>query len=119
MTTTTPRIGTEATTVPRSILGRMLRNLRLQTGMSQVDVAVAAELTAGYLSRVEAGERTPRPETITSIARALEADSSLLLIAAGYLPATITRQIEDGTLEPRLVQIALLRGLNPEKREES
>ncbi|MGW7532120.1 helix-turn-helix domain-containing protein [Amycolatopsis sp. NPDC054798] len=51
---------------------RRLRELRLERGLTLDKVAAAADLTPGYLSRVESGQRVPSLGTLVVLARALD-----------------------------------------------
>ena len=54
-------------------LGRALRALREQQGLSQEDFAHKAGITTSALSRIERGASNPTWSTITSILAALDA----------------------------------------------
>lgn len=70
-------------------LGRAIRITRLETGMSQLKVAVAANISAGQLRTWERGSvparrgRPAHPPTIT------RDDFEALAAALGYMPADI------------------------------
>lgn len=51
---------------------RRLRALRLERGLTLEKVAAAAELSPGYLSRVESGQRVPSIGALVLLARALD-----------------------------------------------
>ncbi|MGI5132871.1 helix-turn-helix domain-containing protein [Pseudonocardia sp. CA-107938] len=51
---------------------RRLRALRLERGLTLEKVAAAADLSPGYLSRVESGQRVPSIGTLVLLARALD-----------------------------------------------
>jgi transcriptional regulator with XRE-family HTH domain len=53
-------------------IARRLRELRLARGLTLEKVAAEAELSPGYLSRVEAGHRQPSIGTLLVLARVLE-----------------------------------------------
>jgi len=50
--------------------------------MSQKELADRAGLDASYVSRIEVGERSPRPGTVSAIATALGVPPSLLRLLA-------------------------------------
>ncbi|GAA1712502.1 XRE family transcriptional regulator [Kribbella yunnanensis] len=51
---------------------RRLRKIRLERGLTLEKVAAAADLSPGYLSRVESGQRVPSIGTLVLLARALD-----------------------------------------------
>lgn len=63
-------------------LGRAVRTVRERDGWSQADLAIAAGINHGYVSRIEAGRRTPTLSVLRRIARALDDDVSALLASA-------------------------------------
>ena len=68
-------------------MGAYLRRLREARGLSQETVAKRVGWVASYVSKVENGKvRHLDRRTIRALARALEADPSELLRAAGYWP---------------------------------
>lgn len=58
--------------MPAERLGAAIRRLRDARGLAQEDLAYAAGITSGTLSRTETGETSPRWETIEAIAGALD-----------------------------------------------
>jgi transcriptional regulator with XRE-family HTH domain len=66
-------------------LGRKIRGLREQVGMSQAQLASQAELSQGYLSQIENDEvQNPSAAVLFRLAQALHVDPRCLLEAAGY-----------------------------------
>lgn len=57
-------------------LGRNLRRLRADRGLSQEQLAAAAELTRGYYGALERGEHSPSFASLLKLARALNTDVS-------------------------------------------
>ena len=57
---------------PDPALGRALRELREERGMSQEAVAHAADLTLGAYGRIERSDVAPAWTTVRAIARALD-----------------------------------------------
>ncbi|WP_406640131.1 helix-turn-helix domain-containing protein [Amycolatopsis sp. WGS_07] len=53
-------------------IARRLRELRLERGLTLDKVAAAADITPGYLSRVESGQRVPSLGTLVVLARVLD-----------------------------------------------
>jgi transcriptional regulator with XRE-family HTH domain len=60
-------------------LGLMLRTLRLEAGMTQEDLARAAQLHPAEVSRLERAERDPRLSTLVRLAAALQVPLGELL----------------------------------------
>jgi XRE family transcriptional regulator, fatty acid utilization regulator len=60
-------------------LGLMLRTLRLEAGMTQEDLARAAQLHPTEVSRLERAERDPRLSTLVRLAAALQVPLGELL----------------------------------------
>lgn len=56
-----------------------VRDLRLERGWSQPELARRSELSNAMVSMVERGERTPSLEALSSLANALEVDPAILL----------------------------------------
>ncbi|MBD3174335.1 MAG: helix-turn-helix domain-containing protein [Armatimonadia bacterium] len=67
-------------------VGITLRGVRKQREHLQVTVAGQAGVTPSYLSQVEQGKRTPSPELLESLCRALGINPDLLLLASLDLP---------------------------------
>jgi transcriptional regulator with XRE-family HTH domain len=66
-------------------LGRKIRGLREEIGMSQAQLAAQAELSQGYLSQIENDEvQNPSAAVLFRLAQALHVDPRCLLEAAGY-----------------------------------
>lgn len=70
---------------PDPALGRALRQLREQRGMTQEEVAHAADLTLGAYGRIERSEVAPAWPTVRAIARGLD-------ISMKELGETVDRQ---------------------------
>lgn len=56
-----------------------VRDLRLERGWSQPELARRSDLSNAMVSMVERGERTPSLEALASLANALEVDPAILL----------------------------------------
>ncbi|MFF3936449.1 helix-turn-helix domain-containing protein [Streptomyces phaeofaciens] len=70
-------------------LGSVLRELRRRRGLSQLDLAAAADVSARHLSFVENGRSRPGRELLLRLADRLDADAAqrdTLLVAAGHAP---------------------------------
>ena len=60
-------------------IGRNIRRYRLKRGMTQEQLAEAAELTSGYISRIENGTKSLRLSTLCRIAETLDTTVQSLL----------------------------------------
>jgi transcriptional regulator with XRE-family HTH domain len=68
-------------------LGRRLRELREQMGLSQAQLASQAEVSQGYLCQLEREEvKNPSAAILLRLAGALYVDPRELMDAAGYTP---------------------------------
>ena len=89
--------------------GDQLREWRQRRRLSQLDLAVEAELSTRHLSFVETGRAKPSRDMVMRLAEALDLplrNRNALLIAAGYAPSFPERPIDDAaqTEARRLVQ---------------
>jgi len=92
--------------------GDLLREWRQRRRLSQLDLAIQANVSSRHLSFVETGRSRPTSEMILHLAEHLDVplrDRNALLLAGGYAPAYPER----GLAEPELkaVQTALKRVL--------
>jgi transcriptional regulator with XRE-family HTH domain len=81
--------------------GDLLREWRQRRRLSQLDLAIAANVSARHLSFVETGRSRPTSEMILHLAEQLDVplrDRNALLLAGGYAPAYPER----GLAEPEL-----------------
>lgn len=70
-------------------VGALLRDWRAARRMSQLDLALAADMSTRHLSYVETGKAQPSREAVMRLADALEMslrERNALLMAAGYAP---------------------------------
>ena len=66
-------------------LGKKIRELRDELGMSQAQLSAHAELSQGYLSQLENDEvQNPSAAVIFRLAQSLNVDPRVLMHAAGY-----------------------------------
>ena len=92
--------------------GEHLREWRLRRGLSQLDLALEAEISARHLSFVETGRSQPSREMVLHLAERLTIplrERNVLLVAAGFAPVFPERRLEDPALEParRAVELVL------------
>jgi transcriptional regulator with XRE-family HTH domain len=74
---------------PDSQLGELLRDWRAQRGKSQLDTALAADMSQRHLSFIESGRSVPGRDKLLAVAEALDVplrERNALLLAAGYAP---------------------------------
>jgi transcriptional regulator with XRE-family HTH domain len=75
---------------PHRPVGDLLREWRQRRQLSQLDLAIAAEVSARHLSFVETGRSKPTSEMILRLTERLDVplrDRNTLLLAGGYAPA--------------------------------
>jgi transcriptional regulator with XRE-family HTH domain len=92
--------------------GGLLREWRQRRRMSQLELALEAEVSARHLSFIETGRAQPSREMVLRLAERLEVplrERNALLLAAGYAPAYGERPLADPTLggAKRAVELVL------------
>lgn len=78
--------------------GGYLREWRRRRRMSQLELALDAEISQRHLSFVESGRAAPSREMIVRLAERLEAplrERNAMLLAAGYAPLYAERSLQD------------------------
>ena len=85
-------VATAGTPVSRA-LGENVRRLRLERGLSVVDLAARSGIARATLTQLESGRGNPTIETIAALAVALGADADRLL---RYDPAPAVLVVRDG-----------------------
>ena len=86
---------------PTLHVGEHLREWRQRRHLSQLDLAVDAEISARHLSFVETGRAAPSREMVLKLAERLEVplrERNVLLVAAGFAPAFPQRSLDDPAL---------------------
>jgi len=69
-------------------LGKTIRAIRQEQGLSQKEVAEAAGIGQSYLSMIESGQRrNPGTRIVARLARVLDVSIDELAARAGYLPS--------------------------------
>src|ERR1700758_4044865 len=82
-------------------VGEHLREWRQRRHLSQLDLAVDAEISARHLSFVETGRAAPSREMVLKLAERLDVplrERNVLLVAAGFAPAFPQRALDDPAL---------------------
>src|ERR1700757_1110917 len=83
-------------------VGEHLREWRQRRHLSQLDLAVDAEVSARHLSFVETGRSAPSREMVLKLAERLDVplrERNVLLVAAGFAPAFPQRSLDDPALK--------------------
>src|SRR6201982_3341786 len=83
-------------------IGDHLREWRQRRHLSQLALAVDAEVSARHLSFVETGRATPSRDMVLKLAERLEVplrERNVLLVAAGFAPAFPQRSLDDPALK--------------------
>lgn len=87
--------------LPSSPFGAQLRRWRLQRGLSQLALALDADVSARHLSWLETGKSEPSRAMVLRLAERLELplrERNALLAAAGYAPLYAVRPLTDPAL---------------------
>jgi transcriptional regulator with XRE-family HTH domain len=98
-------------------VGPLLRDWRSRRRLSQMELALDAEVSARHISFVETGRSKPSRELVLHLAEHLEVplrERNALLLAAGYAPAYAERPLGDDAMAPvRDALERLLKGHEP------
>src|SRR5262245_46991294 len=98
-------------------VGDLLREWRQRRRLSQLDLALEAEISTKHLSFVESGRAQPSREMVLHLAERLEVplrERNVLLVAAGFAPVFRERQLSDPALASARQAIDLvLKGHEP------
>ena len=62
--------------------GQIIRQLRVEAGLSQERLSFLAKLSRNYVGQVERGENSPTLDAVEALARALEKPAGELIEAA-------------------------------------
>src|SRR4051812_11825140 len=84
-------------------IGPLLRDWRSRRRLSQMELALDADVSARHLSFVETGRSKPSRELVLQLADHLEVplrERNALLLAAGYAPAYAERALGDEAMAP-------------------
>jgi len=83
-------------------IGEHLREWRQRRHLSQLDLAVDAEISARHLSFVQTGRAAPSRDMVLKLAERLDVplrERNVLLVAAGFAPAFPQRALDDPALK--------------------
>jgi len=84
-------------------IGPMLREWRSRRRLSQLDLALSAEISARHMSFIETGRSQPSRDVVLRLAEGLDLNlrnRNALLMAGGYAPGNAERRFDDPALEP-------------------
>ena len=87
---------------PASAFGSLLRDWRQRRHLSQLALALEADISQRHLSFVESGRAQPSRELVLHLAQELDVplrDRNKLLLAAGYAPVFQERSLDDPALD--------------------
>ena len=82
-------------------VGELLRQWRQRRGLSQLDLAIGADVSARHVSLVETGKSKPSADMILRLADQLQVplrDRNRLLLAGGFAPRYAERPLVDNAL---------------------
>lgn len=85
-------------TEARTPIGSLMRSWRLRRRISQLDLAIEADVSARHLSFIETGRAVPSRAMVLRLADALDVplrEQNQLLLAAGLAPVYAERTLED------------------------
>lgn len=91
--------------------GDLLRQWRQRRRLSQLQLAVQAEISSRHLSFIETGRAQPSREMVLHLAEELDIpmrERNVLLVAAGYAPAFPQRSLDDPALKSARAAIDLV-----------
>ncbi len=92
-------------------IGPLIRDWRQQRRLSQLELALEAEISQKHLSFVESGRSQPSRDMVLLLAEHLGVplrERNTLLLAAGYAPVYLERALEDPALQAAKAAIDLV-----------
>jgi transcriptional regulator with XRE-family HTH domain len=92
-------------------VGDLVRRWRLQRGLSQLHLAVEAEISQKHLSFIESGRASPSRDMVLQLAEHLDVplrERNALLLAAGFAPVFRDRPLTDPALARAMATIERL-----------
>jgi transcriptional regulator with XRE-family HTH domain len=87
----------------RPAVGALLRDWRQRRRMTQMDLALEADVSARHLSFIETGRSVPSADMVKHLAEQLDVplrERNELLLAAGYAPAYGQRDLDEPAMGP-------------------
>src|SRR6267154_5036831 len=92
-------------------IGNHLREWRQRRRLSQLDLALEAEISTKHLSFLETGRAQPSRDMVLKLAEQLDVplrERNVLLVAAGFAPAFPQRSLDDPALKSARAAIDLV-----------
>ncbi|AWK89150.1 helix-turn-helix domain-containing protein [Azospirillum thermophilum] len=89
-------------TVKRQPVGDLLRDWRKRRGLSQLDLACEADISARHVSFLETGRSQPSRTMLLHLAERMDIplrDRNALLVAAGFAPVFSEHRLEDPEMQ--------------------
>src|SRR3954468_19990548 len=99
---TTSAQTTPAQTASAQTIGDHLRDWRQRRRLSQLNLALEAEISTKHLSFLETGRSQPSRDMVLRLAEHLDVplrERNVLLVSAGYAPVFPQRQLADPALD--------------------
>lgn len=84
-----PEVSKEFQTTPAKALGRRIKQLRAQLGLTQEELAERCNIFRTYMSRIESGAANPTLTMLYTLADALEVRVPDLFEKAGDVPLRV------------------------------
>jgi transcriptional regulator with XRE-family HTH domain len=94
-----------------SPVGHLIREWRGRRRMSQLDLALEAEISQRHLSFVESGRAAPSRDMVLRLAEQLDVplrQQNRMLLAAGFAPTYPERPVDDISFKPAMEAIGLV-----------
>jgi transcriptional regulator with XRE-family HTH domain len=88
---------------PRASIGDLLRAWRRRRSLSQLELALEADVSSRHVSFLETGRARPSREMVLRLAEHLDIplrERNRLLLAAGYAPLYVERSLEEPQMAP-------------------
>jgi transcriptional regulator with XRE-family HTH domain len=89
--------------VSRPSIGQLLRDWRRRRSLSQLELALEADVSSRHVSFLETGRAKPSREMVLRLAEHLDIplrERNRLLLAAGYAPLYAERSLEEPEMAP-------------------
>lgn len=104
-------------TTTQNSVGDLIREWRTRRRMSQLDLAMEAEISQRHLSFMESGRSAPSRDMVLHLAEQLEIplrQRNQLLLAAGYAPSFSEKPLDHPSLAPAMDAVRMvLKGHEP------
>ena len=87
----------------RASIGGLLRAWRQRRSLSQLELALEADVSSRHVSFLETGRARPSREMVLRLAEHLDIplrERNRLLLAAGYAPLYVERSLEEPEMAP-------------------